>query len=347
MSAPIPKEFGPPRTVYLSYATESEEGLGDLRQRLSGVGVRVIRDTATEAEAKERLMRSADFMLVICCFTFTKRFEAVRNDQEATDRDGIEASLITRLLNEPDQRGKIVPVVIAEKERQWIPEILRSKQYIDLSSEQGYELLFRLLKEGTVEQTGAGTEKAQNAANKGAGEARKKEQAQSPTEGGSTFGFEGFNQEEFTEYAWTVLDFARRLREAPPVECSVRRVLATLMFSGFQDRQGGFTGDWLLRQLPGDSNRVREKLGELYPPLGKESWALALQESQERPSVDRMTSHLKATLDLARRLAREGSARRNEPLRISARHILGAALVRSALASKPIPVPTRPAARRP
>ena len=42
-----------------------------------------------------------------------------------------------------------------------------------------------------------------------------------------------------------------------------------------------------------------------------------------------MTSHLKATLDLARRLAREGSARQNEPLRISARHILGAALVRS------------------
>lgn len=139
--------------------------------------------------------------------------------------------------------------------------------------------------------------------------------------------FEGVVRSQFTDFAWWVVDAARRLGAARPQPdvCSVRRLLAALLLAGLDASKEVQSGTWLISKIRADKKSIRSRVVEAYPVLRQmRSLGELLETSIEIASG--MTLHLRQTLDLAQQLVRESRGGRTG--RISGRHLLGAMLVR-------------------
>ena len=142
--------------------------------------------------------------------------------------------------------------------------------------------------------------------------------------------FSGLQSQDFTEGAWAVLEVARRLGESRtrPETCSVRRLMASLFLWGYEDKQATHSGRWLVDQLDHPESWVRQRLAQEYAAIARDDGTFHGLLDSKLKVVNQMTSRLSQTIDLARRLARESQPNQTN-IRIAARHLLGAALVRA------------------
>ena len=138
-------------------------------------------------------------------------------------------------------------------------------------------------------------------------------------------------KEEFSQYAWDLLQVARRLGKSRPRPdvVSTRRLTAALLLSGLEEWATSLTGGWLIQQLGVNGNVIRQRLATLYSELeGGVMTFPRLIRDDERPSSRLMTTRLKVAVDLARRLATEAQAGQNRGT-IGARHLLAAIVARA------------------
>jgi KAP family P-loop domain len=145
----------------------------------------------------------------------------------------------------------------------------------------------------------------------------------------SDISFDGLNESDFTDYAWNVLKVARLLGGARPRPgiCSARTLVASLMLSGVDDLEGRYTGGWLVRQQAKYSAKAtRRSLASRYTAIAGASFDELV--TAEKTVAQTMTAGLKRKLDLARKLALESQPGKSG-VRISARHLLGAAVSRT------------------
>lgn len=143
----------PPKpTVFVSYSwtpVENQRRVFNLIERLNADGVKVIYDKNDlhPGQDKDYFMEQAltnhevDSVLVICNCDYAEKADARRGGV------GYEAEIIlSQLLSKPMQR-RIIPVVIETDEcgGAYLPTSLKSRLYIDLTRESGYdELLYAI-----------------------------------------------------------------------------------------------------------------------------------------------------------------------------------------------------------
>ena len=153
-------------TALLSYSHDSpehEHRVLELCNRLRERGVDTFVDrflAGAPAEGwplwMERQIESRDFTLMICTQTYRRRFmEAEPSD---AGRGVVwEARILRNLLYEnPDQHGRIVPVVFSAEDRTHVPTVFRGHFY-DVGDERGFEGLVRhLLREPGAEARALG-----------------------------------------------------------------------------------------------------------------------------------------------------------------------------------------------
>jgi hypothetical protein len=285
--------------VYISYSPEADESA----QRARGLVYR-LRELGVEVTGGEQLssgqdwlirseknIRESDFVLIVCSESYARSFEA--------------GLIREQFSGDPAFRQKFVPVVFHPEDRTWIPEPLQTVASYDASTADGVDSLLRLL---TGQQASKDSESISG------------EVDQEPESPGATF--DSLKQRDFTDYAWSVLEAARRLgnsRPRPSV-CSMVRLMTALIVSGLGQRQGAFAGAWLMRQTKKNRESMHRSLEARYPVLGHVRFSFAELLKADTVRARRMTGNLKETLDLAQTLA----ARNSQP--IGARHLLGAAL---------------------
>jgi len=140
--------------VFMSYSHDSpyhKERVLQLSDRLreEGMDCELDRYQASPPEGWPRWMKQqiakADFVLVVCTAVYHRRFEG---EEGAGKGKGVkwEGAILTEALYfaEADNR-RFVPVVFSADDSSYIPTVLRSVTYYDVSTEEGYEGLYRHL----------------------------------------------------------------------------------------------------------------------------------------------------------------------------------------------------------
>lgn len=150
--------LAPKPTVFISYSwtpVENQRKVFDLVGKLSADGINVIYDKADLHPGQDMgyFMERAitnheiDNVLVICNRDYAEKANTRRGGV------GYEAEIIlSEVLSEPLQR-RVIPVVIETDERgtAYLPTSLKSRFYIDLTTENGYnELLDAIWQKGNV-----------------------------------------------------------------------------------------------------------------------------------------------------------------------------------------------------
>jgi flagellar biosynthesis GTPase FlhF len=303
MTAPKRETERRAQKVYISYSRESDKsvkGIRDLSSRLREHGIdSKSTDQLSSSQdwlvQAEKNIRESDFVLVVFTEPFDQTFEA--------------ALIKERFYGEPTFKQKFIPAVLQAEDRKWIPEAFQTLEFYDLSVPTGFDNLLRLLtgrQASTISESVAG-------------------EVDQEAESGAAATFESLKESDFTDYAWSVLEAARRMGDARPRPsvCSMVRLMTALLLSGMGQRQGAFAGAWLMRQTQKNRESLRRSLEARYPILGKVSFSFAGLLKTEAVRARQMTGHLKDTLDLAQQLAD-----RNSQSKVGARHLLGAALFR-------------------
>jgi NB-ARC domain/TIR domain/APAF-1 helical domain/WD domain, G-beta repeat len=93
----------------------------------------------------EKQIRDSDFVVMVCTETYYRR---VLGEEDPGRGRGVrwEGHLVYEAIYQADTRNtKFIPVLFEGGGLQWIPPVLQSTSYYDLSSEDGYEDLYRRL----------------------------------------------------------------------------------------------------------------------------------------------------------------------------------------------------------
>jgi hypothetical protein len=334
--------------VYISYSHDSPEHkkrVLDLANSLREDGIDCTIDqyelSPTEGWPRwsESHIQESDFVLIICTETYYRRFRG-QEKQGAGRGATFEGEIIAHFLYELKGQTKFIPVILERTDQPFIPEPLRVYTYFNLSSPEDYERLrgllsgdHKIIRPPLGQRKAGGGETTEGPETSAPPETPReaKPKAEGDDEGEDVAkGFEELRAPDFTQYAWDVIQVARRLGDSRPrpLTCSVPRLVAALMLSGLEDKEGEYTGGWLLRQIGDNMKSITGHLGKLYPVITKTRASfLALLET-DTTVAPAMTARLKGTIDLARRLAAE-SSRGKTGVRISVRHLLGAAVARA------------------
>ena len=140
--------------VFISYSHDSPEHMDRVlalsdRLRREGVDCRVDRYEQSPPEGWpqwcENQVEKAEFALVVCTEVFARRF---KKEEEPGKGLGVtwEASIITQELYDKQGRNtKFIPIAFCAADFAHIPTPLRGATRYDLSSEAGYEDLYRQL----------------------------------------------------------------------------------------------------------------------------------------------------------------------------------------------------------
>jgi len=87
----------------------------------------------------------ADFVLVVCTETYQQRFKGKAPVGQGKGVKWEGAILTQELYNAEAQNTRFIPVVFSSPDTDHIPIILRSQTYYDVSTDKGYEALYRHL----------------------------------------------------------------------------------------------------------------------------------------------------------------------------------------------------------
>jgi len=142
-----------PPKVLISYShdsTEHRDRVLGLSKRLREEGVDCTIDqylVPPEGWPRwmEKQIRESDFVLMVCTETYYRR---VLGDEDPDRGRGVrwEGHLVYEAIYQADTRNtKFIPVLFEGGGLPWIPPVLRSTSYYDLSIEDGYENLYRRL----------------------------------------------------------------------------------------------------------------------------------------------------------------------------------------------------------
>ncbi|HBL28414.1 MAG TPA: hypothetical protein DD490_16400 [Acidobacteria bacterium] len=143
--------------VFLSYSHDSDahrEKVLGLAERLRQDGLNAQVDQYVDGTPEQGWPRwmldrfdEAEWVLVICTATYYRRF---RGHEEPGRGKGVdwEGALITQGIYDARSRTvKFVPVLLAADDEPFIPEPLRAHTHYELTSEEGYQDLYRFLLE--------------------------------------------------------------------------------------------------------------------------------------------------------------------------------------------------------
>ena len=143
-----------PPTVFLSYSHDSSAhrervlALAD-RMRADGVDARLDRYVDSPAEGWPRWIRrqlkECDFVMVVATANYARRFEGEEEEGHGLGATWEGAILTQELYEAGAKTTAFLPVVFGEPDRVHIPLALRPFTSYDVSTEEGYEALYRRL----------------------------------------------------------------------------------------------------------------------------------------------------------------------------------------------------------
>ena len=143
-----------PPKVLISYSHDSPEHRDRVlvlskRLRKDGIDCTIDQYVVVPPEGwprwMEKQIRNSDFVLMVCTETYYRR---VLGEEDPGRGRGVrwEGHLVYEAIYQADTRNtKFIPVLFEGGGLQWIPPVLQSTSYYDLSSEDGYENLYRRL----------------------------------------------------------------------------------------------------------------------------------------------------------------------------------------------------------
>lgn len=140
--------------VFISYSWDSEEhkeGVLELADRLIEDGIKCMIDQYVMAPPQgwtrwmHEQIEAADFVLMVFTETYKRRMEG--KEVEGLGKGGTwEGLIITNILYYQEYikyNDKFIPTIVSTADEQHIPSFLRSFSYHNISTEQGYENLYR------------------------------------------------------------------------------------------------------------------------------------------------------------------------------------------------------------
>jgi hypothetical protein len=143
-----------PPKVFISYSHDSPEHAQYVLQlanrlRADGIACMIDQYLLVPEEGWPRWMdkqiRDSDFVVMVCTETYCQR--VMGEEQPGLGRGARwEGHLIYEAIYTADTRNtKFIPVWFEASGSQWIPSVLRSTNYYDLRTNDGYEELYRRL----------------------------------------------------------------------------------------------------------------------------------------------------------------------------------------------------------
>jgi hypothetical protein len=140
--------------VFISYSHDSSEHMNRVLAlcnhiRSEGIDCRLDRYEQSPPKGWPRWMqneiREADFVLVICTETYKRRFEGLESRAVGKGAKW-EGAIITRQIYEAEgENTKFIPVVFTTEDQVCIPDVLYGATYYNVSTSDGYDLLYRRL----------------------------------------------------------------------------------------------------------------------------------------------------------------------------------------------------------
>ncbi len=141
-------------TVFISYSHDSDNHRERVRQlsdrlRKEGVDTEIDQYETNPPEGWPRWMlarfRNAKYVLVVCTETYCRR--AMGDESPGIGRGARweSAQIIQELYDADSMNVKFIPVLFSPDDRSFVLEPLRGSTHYDLSTEQGYDDLYRLL----------------------------------------------------------------------------------------------------------------------------------------------------------------------------------------------------------
>jgi len=139
--------------IFISYSHDSDEHkrtVRELADRLRSNGIDCNLDQYEESPEEgwpawmERELRTSSYVVVICSPGYFEKF----NRDAMGSGKGVkwEGAIINQELYEAEGRNrKFIPVVVGEENKTFIPTVLRRYTLYNVSTEQGYERLYRRL----------------------------------------------------------------------------------------------------------------------------------------------------------------------------------------------------------
>jgi tetratricopeptide (TPR) repeat protein len=143
----------PPR-VFISYThdtTQHEAHMWDLSEQLRQDGVECHIDQEEQSPVGgwpswcSEQIEKADFVLVVCTETYGQRYRG--EGTEGKGRGGNWEGLLIRqsIYDVRGKNSKFVPVIVSSSDTEHIPKELRGPTHYDVSRDDGYDDLFRLI----------------------------------------------------------------------------------------------------------------------------------------------------------------------------------------------------------
>ena len=152
---PVVNEATPtPPRVFISYSHDSPEH----KERVLGLCIRLrSQHVACEIDRYElsppegwplwmqRSIHAADFVLVVCSETYRDCFERSAPEGSGQGAKWEGAIMTTDLYRRELKNVKYLPVLFEQADRAHVPELLEGSTFYDLSTDDGYEHLYRRL----------------------------------------------------------------------------------------------------------------------------------------------------------------------------------------------------------
>lgn len=142
------------KKVFISYSWDSPEHqntIFNLSNKLRSDGIDCDIDqyhqSPTEGWPKwmEKSTRESDYVLIVCTETYLQRFEGKESEGKGQGIKWESLLSINDIYYEDSENTKYVPVIVNSTDNQFIPRPIKGTTYYDLSTEGGYENLYRLI----------------------------------------------------------------------------------------------------------------------------------------------------------------------------------------------------------
>jgi len=140
--------------VFISYSHDTPEHAGRVlalsdRLRRDGIDSHIDQYEVSPPEGWPRWMMNkvewADFVLVVCTETYQQRFKGKAPVGQGKGVKWEGAILTQELYDAEAHNTRFIPVVLSSEGTAHIPVILRGQTYYDVSTDKGYEALYRHL----------------------------------------------------------------------------------------------------------------------------------------------------------------------------------------------------------
>lgn len=142
---------GRPIRVFISYSHDSQahaERVLALSERLRADGIETMLDQYVNGSPPEGWPRwmlnridESDVVPLVCTETYYRRFYGEEGSDKDPVADLVAATVTQEVYDSVGRTGRVIPVLFALADRQWIPEPLRGLTSYALDSEAGYGAL--------------------------------------------------------------------------------------------------------------------------------------------------------------------------------------------------------------